>query len=280
MTDGLGLVAYLIRSSVYVTGCGLDWISNKRCLLDARCTYTYIVPGRPNLSSGRKSENAKRISIKLAHCIVPRDPIWLTWPDPHEAEIIWLIISVHVTMHVTSLLPFTLPFYNSKSSIPNGSASPFGRGSWSHTSRPSSTCTSKLPITWEHLETVEHLKVVEHLETVKHFGTSTSIPPSMSRPSRLSNTAEPLQNEHQAFIPDDAHPQAMQTLRSRLPLQHLSKLLLRCSRPQSLCSYIPAYRGLKDSFFWRSAIWALWGTSHVEHSQSILLGGFDADVAF
>ncbi len=28
MTDALGLVAYLIRSSVYVTGCGLDWISN------------------------------------------------------------------------------------------------------------------------------------------------------------------------------------------------------------------------------------------------------------
>ncbi len=28
MTDTLGLVAYLIRSSVYVTGCGLDWISN------------------------------------------------------------------------------------------------------------------------------------------------------------------------------------------------------------------------------------------------------------
>ena len=71
------------------------------------------------------------------------------------------------------------PFYNSKSSKPNGSASPFGR-SWSHT-----------------FKTVEYVKI-----------------------------AEPLQNEHQALVPDNALPWAMQTLRPPAPTSASSKVAI------------------------------------------------------
>ena len=74
----------------------------------------------------------------------------------------------------------------------------------------------------EHLKTVEIAEYVETAEYVKN--------------------AKPLQNEQEVLIPDTAHPRAMQILQSRLPLQHLAKLLLRFSRPQSLCWNIDVSR--------------------------------------
>ena len=95
--------------------------------------------------------------------------------------IFWILYcTMWLSPHMTKLLPFTLcipgqscrlwcklqgwAFYNSKSSIPNGSASPFGR-SWLYTSRHRETV--KRLKTVEHLEPVEHLKSVNYHKTVK-----------------------------------------------------------------------------------------------------------------
>ena len=87
----------------------------------------------------------------------------------------------------------------------------------------------------------KQLKTVKYLETVKHLETSTSRLSSTSKPSSTSrrahrpsrslstssrtwpscasktpsayvDTAESMQNEHRALMPDNAHPRAMQIL--------------------------------------------------------------------
>ncbi len=75
------------------------------------------------------------------------------------------------------------PFYNSKSSIPNGSASPSGK-SWSK--------SQNRQIVWNHCQAPWD----EHLATVKHIET----------------------NGQQALITDDAHPRAIQIFQPQKPL--------------------------------------------------------------
>ena len=146
-------------------------------------------------------------------------------------------------------------FYNSKSSIPNGSAS----GEAGHIPQDENPkAVISRPVNY--LEIVEPFATIKCLETGQfpwdrralcdrqvprdHSVTSKSSSPLWaSSTSRLSSTLR----RARLLSRLSAHPQAMQTL----PPSRLAAWKTASGRP---------------------AIWSLWGTLYLEHSQFILLG--------
>ncbi len=67
------------------------------------------------------------------------------------------------------------PFYNSKISIPNGSASSFGEDDFSSGETGQSLDTVQYLEAVKHLETIKYLETIEHLKTAKHLEMSMSM---------------------------------------------------------------------------------------------------------
>ena len=116
--------------------------------------------------------------------------------------------------------PLNWAFYNSKTSILNGSASPFGR-SLSYIPRKASPSTSSPSSTLGPL----------------------NIPSPLSKPSLLS-----ISRPSSALRPPNTS-RPLSTLRS--------------------INYVKTVKHPETTIRWKSARWFLWGTSHLENSQSV-----------
>ena len=216
-----------------------------------------------------------------------------TWS--HKAEINRLntfsefLSFVHVTLHVTRLLPFTLsippratvravgtgfevdPFRILKALYPTGQSACSGEAG------QSLETVEHFETVVEHLETVvEHLKTVEHLETiVEHLETSTSRPSNTSRSlrrSRSSGTPKPPSTLALRIIlqpPSMLRPTSTSGPPFTLSPPTPSKLLGRRANNAHVSALLLPSRRMSH---WRPADWPLEGTSHLDHSQSTLLG--------